>query len=74
MEHWRWILALLQACDLLICFEDTSGPQLLTVTTLALSSWIFTCGVSNLFHITLEIRSLLIRTTLHFIFIATTLN
>jgi hypothetical protein len=40
----------------------------------ALSSWIFTCGVSNLIHITLEIRSLLIRTTLHFIFIVTTLN
>jgi hypothetical protein len=34
LEHWRWILALLQACDLLICFEDTSGPQLLTTTTL----------------------------------------
>ena len=34
LEHWRWILALLQACDLLICFEDTSGPQLLTATTL----------------------------------------
>jgi hypothetical protein len=34
LEHWRWILALLQACDLLICFEDASGPQLLTATTL----------------------------------------
>jgi hypothetical protein len=34
----------------------------------------FYCGVSNLVHITLEVRSLLVRTTLHFIFIATTLN
>ena len=32
-----------------------------------LSSWIFDCGVSHLFHINLEIRSLLICTTLHFI-------
>jgi hypothetical protein len=102
LEHWRWIPALFQACDLLICFEDTSGPQLLTATTLfrvhscvdfllqqifpALSLFefyfgsllfvvdFFHGGVSNLVHITLAIRSLLIRTTLHFIFIATTLN
>ncbi len=37
--------------------------------------WIFFyCGVSNLVHITLEVRSLLVRTALHFIFIATTLS